>query len=95
VTLFSRVTESTFAPAAGTAVAGAKGMAPYRTETPLAGGLVAVEEKVWHLWTANLGNVVPKVNDVLRDAAGARWTVIRVDRMSLGQRYKLTTQRER
>lgn len=68
------------------------------------GGLEAGDEDLetrsttWDLWAAKLGGAVPKMGDVLEDAAGVRWNVKAVDhcdRDAAGvQRYQCLCLRE-
>jgi hypothetical protein len=59
----------------------------------------------WNLPTALVGSFAfpvapngiadPKVNDVIQDAAGVRWSVVHVDSDTLQTRWYLTTMQER
>jgi hypothetical protein len=49
---------------------------------------------VFHMWTANLGDITPKVNDRVEDADTTTWTVKTVELQTLGTRYKLTCAKE-
>ena len=65
-----------------------------------AGGasLVVVKTR-FHVWKADLESKGPapdpKVNDVIQDAAGRRWSVVEVDEGTLQTRWRLTTVQER
>lgn len=61
------------------------------------GGATLVRVKVrWHVWAADLGDgPQPKVNDVIQDAAGVRWSVLDVDEGTLQTRYLIHAVQER
>lgn len=76
-------------------VTNALGRAPTRSEMDAAGGLVTDIGRVWHLWSEKLLTTVPKIRDVIRDSTGARWTILKVDKQTMGTRYMCTTKKER
>jgi hypothetical protein len=62
-----------------------------------AGGatLVRVDTR-WHIWADDLGpGPSPKVNDVIQDSAGIRWSVVDVDEGTLQTRWRVLTVQER
>jgi hypothetical protein len=65
-----------------------------RSELSLAPVLATRQAVVFHVWKYHLGSTVPKRYDVVLDEAGVRWTVERVETMSEGTRWRLTTVRE-
>jgi hypothetical protein len=57
--------------------------------------LVRVKTR-WHIWAADLGpGPSPKVNDVIEDAAGLRWSITDVDEGTLQTRWRLQSIQER
>jgi hypothetical protein len=56
--------------------------------------LLASSGLIWHLWRAKLGGITPKTTDVVLEGS-ARWTVVRVEVMDEGERFRLTCVRER
>lgn len=90
VTYYRRTAEDTFTTST---VAHAKRRAPMKWEV-LGDGLISVCELTWHLWADALNGVIPKVSDVIQDTAGVRWTLIKVEVNSLGQRYRCSAQKE-
>ena len=95
VTYFQRATESTFSPALGTPFSYAKRRAPNKSDNVGPGGaLLFGVELIWHVWPIDLGSIVPKVGDVIQDAAGKRWVVLSVGVHNISQRYRLATAKE-
>lgn len=92
VTLYRRLSPSTFD--AGTTVTNVLRRAATREELAAAGASLKQTGLVWHLWAANVAGPGPKVNDVVQDADGVRWSVLRADKQTLGTRHRLTTIRE-
>jgi hypothetical protein len=96
VTYYQRATESTFNPPGGTLFTHAKRRAPSKVETMgPAGALLAGITLIWHLWTVDLGAIVPKAGDVIQDASTNRWTLVEVEVGCMAQRYRCKTYRER
>ena len=94
VTYYSRTAEG---PAPGAFAAGlslphAKRVGVVQEETNSVG--LKVKRLPWHVWSDDLGATVPKVNDVLQDAAGARWSVERVTPNRFRTRFRLETVKE-
>jgi hypothetical protein len=102
VTYFRRVSNSGFD--AGTVVAGALREVGMRTEVQRAGSLVK-QTLGFNLPTVLVGDFAnpvaplgvsdPKVNDVIQDAAGVRWSVIETDNATLQTRWYCRTVQER
>lgn len=63
-------------------------------ESVSGGALVAGRDLVWHVSAVDLGSTVPKVSDVVRDSAGVRWSVVKVEVQTQASRYRLTCTRE-
>ena len=79
---------------AGVAVEKAKRRAPSYSEMSLAGALLANGDLVWHLWKDKLGDIVPKVNDLIKGADGTRWIVKALASQSIAERQRLICQQE-
>lgn len=68
---------------------------PYcaRDVLPQDASLLQNDTLVWHLWTANLGGIVPKTGDYLADQQGDAWMVKIVEELDHDangvQRYRL------
>lgn len=93
VTYFVRLTEGTFVTPATTI----PNCLPREVsrEWMASVGLLDKTGKVWHLWASQASGVVPKEQDVVQDGAGVRWAVKRVQKQTLGTRYRLTCIKER
>jgi hypothetical protein len=67
-----------------------------REEVPTDGATLFRVKTRWHIWAEDLGpGPPPKVNDVIQDAAGVRWSVTDVDEGTLQTRWRLLSVRER
>jgi hypothetical protein len=67
-----------------------------REEVQLNGASLVRIKTRWHIWAADLGpGPPPKVNDVIQDAAGTRWSVLEVDEGTLQSRYRIQAAQER
>lgn len=93
VTLFRRLTESTFD--AGTAVANAFRLEVKKGAEGGGKGVLAGNSLTWLLWNSQTGNPAPKRQDVIRDAAGIRWSIMSVAVQAWGARYLIETFQER
>jgi hypothetical protein len=102
ITYYRRTSSSGFD--AGTQVVGALREVGMRTETQRRGSNVQ-QVLAWNLPTVLVGSFAnpvppvgiadPKVNDVIQDAAGVRWSVVHVDSDTLQTRWYLQTMQER
>jgi hypothetical protein len=102
VTYFRRIGAGTFD--AGTTVTGALREVGTRVETQRRGSNVQ-QTLAWNLPTVQVGSFEfpapplgiadPKVNDVIQDAAGVRWSVLKVDSDTLQTRWYFQTMQER
>lgn len=99
VTYYRRTSNSGFD--GGTLVTGALRHFSQRTERQGKGSNVR-NELAWELPVVQVGSLVigpqaqeGKVNDVIQDAAGRRWSVLRVELATLQTRYHVTTVQER
>ncbi len=67
-----------------------------REEIQVDGATLVRIKARWHIWAADLGQgPPPKVNDVIQDAAGIRWSVLDVDEGTLQSRYLIHAVQER
>jgi hypothetical protein len=67
-----------------------------REEVQLNGASLVRIKTRWHIWAADLAQgPPPKVNDVIQDAAGVRWSVLEVDEGTLQSRYRIQAVQER
>ncbi len=101
VTYFRRTSNAGFD--AGTQVTGALREVGTRQEIQRKGSIVR-QTLAWNLPTVQVGDFAipvgigttdPKVNDVIQDAAGVRWSVIQADNDTLQTRWYLQTVQER
>jgi hypothetical protein len=102
VTYYRRLGAGTFD--AGTTVTGTLREVGSRFETQRKGSNVQ-QALPWNLPTVQVGSFAnpvaplgiadPKVNDVIQDAAGVRWSVLKVDSDTLQTRWYLQTMQER
>ncbi len=90
VTYFQAVTEGNWD--AGTTVDYAKRIATKKDEV---GGnaWLTQQELPWHLWTAELSGITPKVNDYILDSDNNRWDIFTVDYQRMAQRFRVTTKK--
>jgi len=58
-----------------------------RGEIEASGGRYTAGDVAWHLPGAQLGDA-PRVGDVIIDAAAGRWTLLEVERATLGSRWR-------
>jgi sugar lactone lactonase YvrE len=56
---------------------------------------LAVRSLIWHLPQNQVGLPNPKVNDVIQDSSGTRWSVLRVEFDDFVTRFRVTTIQER
>lgn len=89
VTLFRRTAEGTLDN--GMAVANAFRL---EVEKDSERGLVK-NSLTWLLWNSQTNNPAPKKQDVIKDAAGIRWSILTVDIQAWGARYSIETVQER
>lgn len=96
VTLYVRVAPgSTFSPTGGYSLARARRKPDTRSDGMPA---LAEQELEWGVWQADLdaaGAPAPKVNDVIQDGDGVRWSVDRVSRHLFGNHFRCQCVRER
>lgn len=102
VTYYRRVGPGTFD--SGIVVTGALREVATRVEVQRRGSNVQ-QTLAWNLPTVQVGDFAnpvhpngiadPKVNDVIQDAAGVRWSVIQVDNATLQTRWYLHVMQER
>lgn len=91
VTLIPRVTDSGFS--AALTVPAALRRDATREDIESAGGSLGKTGNVFHLWAANIpGGYKPKRRDVLQDADGVRYDVLKVQVQTLDTRFRLTVQ---
>lgn len=94
VIYYRRLTSSTFDE--GTILQSALRRDITKKEVQTSGATLVRIEVRWHIWSADLGQgLPPKVNDVIEDSAGIRWSVIDVDEGTLQTRWRLITVQER
>src|SRR6516162_8216317 len=103
VTYFRRLSNSGFD--GGTVVAGALREVAMRSERQLQAASILKQVETWNLPTVLVGRFAnpvlpngktdPKVNDVIQDAAGVRWSVIESDIATLQTRWYFHTIQER
>jgi hypothetical protein len=67
-----------------------------REEVQTEGATLVRIKTRWHIWAEDLGaGPSPKVNDVIQDAAGIRWSVTDVDEGTLQTRWQMLAIQER
>ncbi len=90
ITYFQEITEGSWD--TGTTVNYAKRIATHKDEV---GGnaWLTQQELPWHLWTAELSGITPKVNDYILDVDGNRWDIFTVDYQRLKARFRVTTKK--
>jgi hypothetical protein len=94
VTYYRRTGSSTFDQ--GTVCTNALRRDVHREEVQTEGASLVRIKTRWHIWAADLGaGWSPKVNDVIQDANGVRWSVSDVDEGTLQTRWRLLTVQER
>lgn len=92
ILFFRRTGDAVFA--AGVPLAAAKRRAISKEESG-SSELLYQASVAWHVWKEHLGGIAPKVGDVIQDDNGVRWTALRVEIQSMGERYRLACLRER
>jgi hypothetical protein len=93
-TYFDGLETVTFTPRnpTGAAVPNVKGLRRVQEQTSIAATSGAMPSEpidvVFHLWTATLGGAVPKNGDSLTDSLGTVWTILDLQKTTLGTRYR-------
>jgi hypothetical protein len=94
VTYYRRIGNATFDE--GSVLNNALRRDVHRQEKDAGGATLLRIETRWHIWASDLGlGPVPKLNDVIQDTAGVRWSVTDVDEGTLQTRWRLLTVQER
>lgn len=92
VTLYRKLTDGTFD--AGTVIVNALRLNVEKDLTGGGRGLVRKHHLDWYVWSVQCGLPPVKVNDVIQDAAGVRWTIWNVDVQAWGARFLVQTLQE-
>lgn len=95
---FDGLESVTLTPVAGEPISGVQALRHAQLQAPLAplAGPLAMEpiEATFSLFAASLGEAIPRCGDTLIDGAGAVWTIVSTERLTLGSRWRVTCRKQ-